>query len=148
MASKLNIKNKKARFEFEILETFVAGMELMGSEIKSIRAGKAHITESFCQFKKNELYIVNMYIDEFSQASYTGHDMRRVRKLLMKRQELNKLMKKVNTKGLTIIPLKVFISSNGFAKIDIALAQGKKIHDKRSTIKDRDLKRELDRSLK
>ncbi len=148
MGSGLNIKNKKAKFEYEILETFVAGMELMGSEIKSIRAGKAHITEAFCQFKGEELFIINMYIDEFKQASYTGHSMRRERKLLLKRQELNKLQKKINTKGLTIVPLKVFMSSNGFAKLDIALAQGKKLHDKRSAIKDRDLKRDLDRSLK
>jgi len=148
MASKLNIKNKKARFEYEILDTYVAGMQLMGSEIKSIRAGKANISEAFCAFMKDELFVRNMYVDEFMQASYTGHTERRDRKLLLKRQELDKLKKKVNVKGLSIIPLKVFISDSGFAKIEIALGKGKKLHDKRDSLKDKAIQRDLDRRLK
>lgn len=148
MSSKLNIQNKKARFEFEIIETYSAGMSLMGSEIKSIRAGKANITEAFCSFIKDELYLRNMYIDEYKQAVHTGHKERRDRKLLLKRQELDKLKKKVNVKGLSIIPLKIFISSSGFAKIDIALGKGKKLYDKRQSLKDKDVQREVDRKTR
>ena len=148
MSNKLNIQNKKARFEFELLEFFTAGIQLMGSEIKSIRAGKAHITESFCQFRNNELYIRNMYVDDFKQATHTGHEIRRDRKLLLNKLELKKLQKKVTTKGLTIVPLKVFISDSGYAKLDIALAQGKKLHDKRASLKEKDVKRDLARKFK
>ena len=148
MANRLNIQNKRARFEYEILETFVAGMSLMGSEIKSIRAGKANIGEAFCAFEQNELFVRNMYVDTFKQATYTGHEERRARKLLLTKTELNKLKKKVSTKGLTIIPLKVFISESGFAKMEIALGKGKKLHDKRDSIKDKDVKRDLERRLK
>src|SRR5690606_27365319 len=148
MANRLNIQNKRARFEFEIIETYVAGMSLMGSEIKSIRAGKANITEAFCAFVKDELYVRNMYIDTFKQATYTGHEERRDRKLLLTRVELNKLRKKVTTKGLTIVALKVFVSDSGFAKIEIALGKGKKLHDKRDSIKDKDIQRDLDRKIK
>lgn len=148
MKNRLNIQNKKARFEIEILETLVAGMQLMGSEIKSIRAGKANISEAFCVITKGEMYVRNMYIDEYKQATHTGHEERRDRKLLLKRQEIDKLQKKATQKGLTMLPLKVFISQSGFAKMEIALGKGKKLHDKRDTIKDRDVKRDMDRAMK
>lgn len=145
--SRLNISNRKARYEFELIETYVAGMQLTGTEIKSIRAGKAAIAESFCLFQKGELFIKNMHIAEYKQGSYANHDPIRLRKLLLNRRELEKLHKGVDKKGLTIVPLKVFISENGFAKLEIALARGKKMHDKRESIKERDVKRQLDRNL-
>lgn len=145
--SRLNISNRKARYEFELIETYVAGMQLTGTEIKSIRAGKAAIAESFCLFQKGELFIKNMHIAEYKQGSYANHDPMRLRKLLLNRRELEKLHKGVDKKGLTIVPLKVFISENGFAKLEIALARGKKMHDKRESIKERDVKRQLDRNL-
>ena len=145
--SRLNISNRKARYEFELIETYVAGMQLTGTEIKSIRAGKAAIAESFCLFQKGELFIKNMHIAEYKQGSYANHDPIRLRKLLLSRRELEKLHKGVDKKGLTIVPLKVFISENGFAKLEIALARGKKMHDKRESIKERDVKRQLDRNL-
>lgn len=145
--SRLNISNRRARYEFELIETYVAGMQLTGTEIKSIRAGKAAIAESFCLFQKGELFIKNMHIAEYKQGSYANHDPIRLRKLLLNRRELEKLHKGVDKKGLTIVPLKVFISENGFAKLEIALARGKKMHDKRESIKERDVKRQLDRNL-
>ena len=148
MSNQLNIKNKKAYFEYEILEKYVAGIQLTGSEIKSLRAGKGSIKEAYCVFVKNELYIRNMHIAEYTQASYTNHEPTRDRKLLLNRQELDKWHKKTKTKGNTIVPLKCFLAANGFAKLEIGLATGKKIHDKRSTIKDKDVKRDMDRALK
>ncbi len=146
---KINIKNKKARFEYEILDTYDAGIMLVGTEIKSIREGKATITESFCEFnERSELFAINMYIDEYTHASYFNHQMRRERKLLLNKKELKKLYKDVSNKGLTIIPLNLYLNEKGLAKLKIALCKGKKIHDKRNTIKDRDNKRNLDRIKK
>lgn len=145
----INIKNKKARFEYEILDKFTAGIVLGGTEIKSIRESKASISESFCEFNdRGELFIINMQIDEYSHASHYNHKPKAERKLLLNKQELKKLHKEVNTSGLTIIPLNLFLNDRGLAKLNIALAKGKKLFDKRETMKDRDNKRDLDRVKK
>ncbi|MGB5943111.1 MAG: SsrA-binding protein SmpB [Leeuwenhoekiella sp.] len=144
----VNIKNKKARFEYEILDKYVAGIKLAGTEIKSIREGKASITESFCEFKDGELFVINMTIQMYSHATYFNHDPKSSRKLLLNRRELNKLEKEVRNSGQTIVPLKVFLNDRGLAKMQIALAKGKKLYDKRETIKDRDSKRKLSRVKK
>lgn len=145
----INIKNKKARFEYELLDKYTAGIVLGGTEIKSIRESKASISESFCEFnERGELFIVNMQIDEYSHGSHYNHKPKAERKLLLNRQELKKLYKEVNTSGLTIIPLNLFLNERGLAKINIALAKGKKLYDKRETMKDRDNKRDLDRIKK
>ena len=149
MQKQIHIKNKKARFEYELLEEFTAGIVLTGTEIKSIRNSKASITESFCEFNENEeLFAVNMYIEEYAFGTRFNHRPRGSRKLLLNRKELKKLNKEVKNTGLTIVPLKLFINEKGFAKILIALAKGKKLYDKRETIKDRDNKRDLDRVKK
>lgn len=149
MQKNINIKNKKARFEYELLDTFTAGIVLSGTEIKSIRLGKASISESFCEFNDNsELFVINMQVDEYMHGSHYNHKPKAERKLLLNRQELKKLQKEVNTSGNTIVPLNLFINDNGLAKIKIALAKGKKLYDKRETMKDRDNKRDLDRIKK
>ena len=149
MQKTINIQNKKARFNYEILDKYTAGIVLTGTEIKSIRTSKASIAESFCEFNdKEELFIINMTIEEYLYGTYYNHKPKAERKLLLNRKELKKLKKEVSTKGLTIVPLKLFINDNSFAKLDIALAKGKKVHDKRETIKDRDNKRNLDRIKK
>ncbi|NNE77111.1 MAG: SsrA-binding protein SmpB [Pricia sp.] len=146
---KINIKNKKAKFEYELLETYVAGIVLAGTEIKSIREGKASIAQSFCEFNDNgEMFVINMQVDEYSHASHFNHKPKAERKLLLNRGELKKLQKEVNTSGLTIVPLNLFINDRGLAKVKIALAKGKKLYDKRETIKDRDNKRNLARIKK
>ena len=145
----INIQNKKARFEFEILNKFVAGIQLTGTEIKSIRHSKARITESFCEFNlKGELFVINMTIQEYDFGNHYNHAPKAERKLLLNKKELKKLEKEVKNSGLTIIPLKLFINEKGFAKLIISLAKGKKLYDKRETIKDRDNKRDLDRVKK
>ena len=149
MQKNINIQNKKARFEYELLEKFTAGIVLTGTEIKSIRNSKASIAESFCEFnEKGELFVVNMYIEEYMFGTHFNHKPRAERKLLLNKKELKKLNKEVKNTGLTIVPLKLFINDKGLAKLIIALAKGKKIYDKRETIKDRDNKRELDRIKK
>ncbi|ARN77052.1 SsrA-binding protein [Nonlabens spongiae] len=140
----IQIKNRKARFEYEILDKYIAGIVLVGTEIKAIRLGKASIAEGFCEFKNGELWVVNMTIQEYSHASYFNHNPKQVRKLLLNKRELKKLEKEVTSSGNTIVPLLLFIDDNGRAKLQIALAKGKKLHDKRDTIKDRDNKRRLD----
>lgn len=145
----MNIKNKRARFEYEILDQFTAGLVLTGTEIKSIRNSKASIVESFCEFnEKGELFVVNMYIEEYAFGTRFNHRPRGSRKLLLNKRELKKLNKEVRNTGLTIVPLKLFINEKGFAKMLIALARGKKLYDKRETLKDRDNKRDLDRVKK
>jgi len=145
----VNIQNKKAKFEFELLDKYTAGIVLRGTEIKSIREGKASITESFCEFNdKGELFVINMTIQEYSHATYFNHKPKTERKLLLNKKELKKLFKDVSQKGLTIVPLKVFTNENGFAKITIALARGKKLYDKREAIKSRENKVALDRLKK
>lgn len=144
----VKIKNKKARFEYEILDKFVAGIVLRGTEIKAIREGKASITESFCEFSNNELFVINMTIQEYSHAVHFNHSPKSERKLLLNRSELKKLEKQVKNTGLTIIPLLLFTTEKGLAKIQIALCKGKKLYDKRETLKDRDNKRDLGRIKK
>lgn len=149
MQKRVNIQNKKARFEYEILDQFTAGIVLTGTEIKSIRNSKASIAESFCEFnEKGELFVVNMYIEEYAFGTRFNHRPRGSRKLLLNKRELKKLNKEVRNTGLTIVPLKLFINEKGFAKMLIALARGKKLYDKRETLKDRDNKRDLDRVKK
>lgn len=149
MQKNINIQNKKARFEFEILDKYTAGIQLTGTEIKSIRQSKARITESFCEFNdRGELFIVNMYIEEYAFGHHYNHKPKSERRLLLNKRELRKLQKDVEQKGNTIVPLRLFINENGWAKLDIALAKGKKTHDKRQTMKDRDNKRDLARIKK
>ena len=149
MQNNINIKNKKARFEYEILDKYTAGIVLSGTEIKSVRLSKASISESFCEFNdRGELFIINMQIDEYSHASHYNHKPKAERKLLLNKRELKKLQKEVASGGFTIIPLNLFLNERGLAKLNIALAKGKKLYDKRETMKDRDNKRDLDRIKK
>ena len=145
MDNKINIKNKKASFEYFFIEVFTAGIVITGSEIKSIREGKAQIGDAFCVFEGNELYVRNMHIAEFFFATYNNHAPKRDRKLLLNRKELNKLFVKSKEKGLTIIPIRLFLTDKGLAKIDIALAKGKKLYDKREDIKQKDIRRDMER---
>ena len=144
----VNILNKRARFEYEILEQIEAGIVLTGTEIKSLRSSKASITESFCQFIDGELYIINMMIDEYKLGTFYNHQTKRERKLLLHKKELQKFQRKLKDAGNTIIPLKLYINEKGYAKLQIALARGKKLFDKRESIKDRENKRNLDRIRK
>ncbi len=147
MAEEINIRNKKATFQYEVLEKLIAGIQLLGTEIKSIRDGKASLVDSFCMFEKGELY-VRMYIGVYSHGGYVNHDPRRERKLLLTAKELRKLEKKVQDVGLTIVPLRMFINNRGYAKLEIALVRGKKLADKRQSIKERESAREIDRAMK
>ena len=142
-----DIKNKKASFQYEFLEKYIAGIQLLGTEIKSIRLGKASLVDSFCSFDYHELY-ATMYIGEYSHGGYVNHDPRRERKLLLSRRELDKLEKKVQNVGLTIIPLRMFLNDKGYAKLEIALCRGKKVADKRQSIKEKETLREIDRAMK
>ena len=148
MQKTVNILNKRARFDYEILERFTAGIVLAGSEIKSIRLGKASIAESFCEFQGHELFAINTNIEEYAYSRSFSHAPKSERKLLLNKKELKSLLKSVQNKGLTIVPLRLFTNEKGIAKLDIALARGKKNYDKRDTIKDRDVKRDLDRLKK
>ncbi|XCI74867.1 MAG: SsrA-binding protein SmpB [Flavobacteriales bacterium] len=144
----MNIQNRKAAFEYELLGEYIAGMQLLGTEIKSIRRNKANIADSFCQIKDGELYIINMYIAEYELGTHTNHAPRRERKLLLKREELLKLERKLKESGLTVIPKRLFINEKGYAKLQIFLARGKKLHDKRESIRKKDIDREHKRILK
>lgn len=144
----VHIKNRKAGFEYEILDKLTAGIQLRGTEIKSIRNGNASINEAFCQIKNDELFVVNMHIAEYELGTYANHEPKRERKLLLHKSELLKWKKKVQEKGQTIIPTLVFMGDNGKAKMNIALAQGRKLHDKRHNLKEKDSKREIDRLKK
>lgn len=144
----INIKNKRARFEYHIMDTFVAGVQLKGTEIKSLRNGKASLAEAFCVIEREEVYVRNMHIAEYTNASFYQHESKRDRKLLLNKREIQKLDKGLNTKGFTIIPLRLFINKKGLAKIEIALAQGKKLYDKRQDLKEKDDKRSMDRLKK
>jgi SsrA-binding protein len=142
------IKNKKAFFEYEIIESLEAGMQLVGTEIKSIRSGKANLTDSYCQFLKNELWVKNLHISEYELGTCNNHIAKRDRKLLLQKRELQKWQRKIKETGLTVIPLKLFINDKGFAKLEIALCRGKKIYDKRESIREKDNQREMDRNWK
>ena len=144
----INIKNKRATFDFEIVETFTAGIVLTGTEIKSIRIGKASLVDSFSYEERGEIWLKNMYIAEYSFGSYNNHATRRDRKLLLQRREIQKLQKSGKETGFTIVPLRVFINERGLAKVVIAIARGKKEYDKRQSIKEREDKRAIDRMFK
>ncbi|MDH5597982.1 MAG: SsrA-binding protein SmpB [Cyclobacteriaceae bacterium] len=141
----VNIRNKQAKFLFELLDFYTAGLVLKGTEIKSIREGKVSLQEGYCYFSGGELFVRGIRISPYAQGSFYNHEPDRERKLLLKKQEMVKLESKMNQKGLTIVPIRLFINERGFAKLEIALAKGKKIFDKRESIKERDTKRELDR---
>lgn len=144
----INIKNRKARFNYEILESYEAGIKLLGTEIKSVRQGKASLPESYCYFKGEELYVKNMNIAEYDHGNVNNHEPTRERKLLLHKRELKKLLAEVEQANRTIIPLNLYINERGLAKMKIALAQGKKLYDKRQSIKEKDLKRDMDRALR
>jgi SsrA-binding protein len=145
---KIEIKNKKAWHEYEMLDKFVAGIQLTGTEIKSIRAGKSSLVDAYCLFSNGELYVKGMHIAEYEFGNLFNHFPKRDRKLLLTRRELKKLEKNVKEKGLTIVALKIFIAESSYAKLEIALARGKKEFDKREDLKKKDSKRELDRMMK
>ncbi len=147
-ASKVNIRNKKASFEYLLLEKYVAGIQLSGTEIKSIRDNKANIADAYCIIINNELWVKQMHIAEYSHGNIHNHEPKRDRKLLLNRRELNKLEKKLKDKGLTMVPTRLFISESGYAKLEIALAKGKKLYDKREDLKQKDAKRDMDRVMK
>ncbi len=142
----IRIRNKRASFEFELLERFIAGIQLLGTEIKSLREGKASIADSFCLLENDELFVRNMNIQEYAFGNINNHQPLRQRKLLLHKREIAKIEGKLKNVGLTLIPTLLFINEQGIAKLEIALAKGKKLHDKRHTLKDREVKRELDRS--
>ncbi len=139
--SNISIKNRKAEFEYYLLTSFTAGIVLCGTEIKSIRAGKVNLTDSYCSFENGELWAHNIHISEYANGSYNNHEPKRDRKLLLTRKELKKLQSKLNERGMTIIPTRMWINENGYAKLDIALARGKKMYDKRESIKEKDNRR-------
>lgn len=148
MQKTIEIKNKKAYFEYEIIDKYTAGIVLTGTEIKSIRLGKASITESFCEFSNHELFVINSTIEEYFFGTHYNHKPKTERKLLLNKKELKRLEKDVQNKGLTIIPLKLFTNEKGIAKLDIALCRGKKNYDKRESLKTKDTQRDLDRIKK
>ena len=149
MQKQINIKNRRARFDYEILDQYVAGIVLGGTEIKSIRLGNASLSQSFCEFnERGELFVVNMQIEEYSHGGYYNHRPKATRKLLLQRRELKKLRREVLQSGLTIIPLHLFINERGLAKMAIALAKGKKEYDKRESLKKQDSDRQLSRIKK
>ena len=147
MSDNIVIKNKKASHEYEFLEKFTAGMVLQGTEIKSIRQGKASIMEAYCRISEGELHIYNMHISEYDKGGFTNHEPNRVRKLLLNKLEIKRLEKKLKDQGLTIVPTRLFISQSGYAKLNIALAKGKKLFDKRESLKQSDTKRDIDRAM-
>lgn len=143
----IEIVNRKASFQYFLDEMYEAGIQLVGTEIKSIRRGAANLNDAYCYFERNELYVKSMYIAEYKYSGWRNHETRRPRKLLLKRSELKKLEKKVKEKGATIVPYRIFIGERGIAKLEIAVARGKKSFDKRDSIKEKDQKREMDRRL-
>lgn len=147
-AKQINIKNRRATFDYEIGDTYTAGMELTGTEIKSIRAGKASLTDSYCIVERGEVWVKGMNISEYFYGSYNNHAARRDRKLLLTKKEISKIEKAITDPGYTLIPLRIFISDRGYAKLVIGVARGKKQYDKRQAIKEREDKRILDRMMK
>lgn len=141
----INIANKKAYHDYFIQDEFIAGIMLTGTEIKSVRKGKVNLSDSYCSFKENELFVIGMHISEYENASFVKHDPKRDRKLLLTKRELRRLKSNVQEKSLTIIPLNLFINERGLAKLHIALAKGKHTYDKKESLKEKDIKRELER---
>jgi len=148
LAANISIKNRKATFEYELVEQFTAGIQLAGTEIKSVRGGKVNLTDSYCQFFSGELFAKNIHIAEYEMGTCNNHIAKRDRKLLLTRKELRKLEKKVKESGFTIVPVKLFINEKGLAKLEIALARGKKTYDKRESLKEKESKRDIDRMMK
>ena len=148
LVKEIKIRNKKSSFLYEFLEKFEAGIQLRGTEIKSIRLGKASIKEGYCAFKNDELFVYNIDITPYENASFANHESKRPRKLLLHKKEIEKLVKKKRDVGLTIIPTLLFINENGYAKLNITLAKGKKTADKRESLKEKDAKRQMDRAKK
>lgn len=146
--SPINIKNKRATFDYELVDTFTAGIVLTGTEIKSIRLGKASLVDTFCFFARQELWVKNMHIAEYFYGSYNNHTARRDRKLLLNKKELKKLERATKETGFTIVPVRMFINEKGLAKVVIATAKGKKQYDKRESLKEKDDKRDMDRMFK
>ena len=146
ISKNINIRNKRASFDFELIEKYNTGIVLAGTEIKSIRMGKASLVDSYCYFVHGELWLKNMNITEYKDGTYNNHVERRERKLLLQRKELNKIERKVKESGLSIVPTRLFINDRGFAKLQIALAKGKKQYDKRQSLRDKDDKRQMDRN--
>ena len=142
------IINRKAKFEFTFLQEYNAGIMLTGTEVKSLRAGEANLSDAYCVIRDGELVILSMFIGEYNHGNVHNHETRRTRKLLMRKSELHKIEKRVNEKGLTIVPYKIFFNERGIAKVGIALAQGKKTYDKRDSLKEKDMNRDLDRNKK
>ncbi len=141
----INIRNKRATFEYELIEKFIAGIILQGTEIKSIRMGKVNFGDSYCSFLQNELYIYEFHISLYDKGTHYNHEPKRERKLLLSKKELKRLKNKSEEKGFTIVPIRLFINERGYAKMEIALARGKKLYDKRESIKQKDLKRDMER---
>lgn len=148
MGNEINIKNRRAWFDYEFLEEYTAGIVLTGTEIKSIRAGKAGLADAYCYFHRGELWVKGMYVAEYRLGTYYNHAERRERKLLLHRRELVKLERKTKESGLTIVPTRLFLNEKGLAKLRIALARGKKAYDKRESLKAKDARREMDRAMK
>jgi len=144
---KISIRNKKAGYEYFLLEQFTAGLVLTGTEIKSVREGKANLTDSYCAFDNGEIFVLNMHISEYKYGNQFNHEPKRPRKLLLTKREMRKLLTKLKDKGITIIPVELFINEEGYAKLTIAIAKGKKLYDKRETLKSKDQQREIDRHL-
>lgn len=145
---KISIKNRRAGFDYTFIEKFTAGIVLLGTEIKSIREGKASLVDSYCYFRNDELYIRSLNISIYTEGNLYNHEPTRERKLLLHKQELTKLKKKMQDKGLTIVPTVLFTSDSGYAKVEIAVAKGKKLYDKREDLKTKDLNREMNRKFK
>lgn len=141
----INIRNRQASYEYELLEKWIAGMALKGTEIKSIREGKVNLQDGYCYFNAGEIFVKGITINAYAQGTHYNHEAARERKLLLKKSEIKRLEGKVEEKGLTLIPIRMFINDRGYAKLEIALAKGKKLHDKRNSIKEKDIKRELSR---
>jgi len=139
------IKNKKASFEFNFLQTYTAGIMLTGTEVKSIREGKGNFTDSYCVMMNGDLFLKNMHISEYKEGSYNNHEPKRIRKLLLNREELRKIESKLKEKGTTIVPVRLYFNERSIAKVEIAVAKGKKLFDKRESLKEKDLRRQLSR---
>lgn len=146
MSGPIKIKNRRASFEYHLIERIIAGIQLTGTEIKSIRDGKVNLSDAYCAFQQNELFVRNMHIAEYTMGTYNNHEPKRKRKLLLNKRELRKMLGKVNERGFTIIPVSLFINEKGLAKLEIALAKGKHTYDKRESLKQKDIKREMEKS--